>query len=62
MHPKQPRFKLTRQAMLLGLISAAYPMTGYTVAAGRVDFVIGNVEAVTADGSRRALSKGSSNI
>ena len=59
MHTKQPRFKLTRQAMLLGLISAAYPMTGYSVVAGSADFVIGNVEAVTADGSRRMLSKGS---
>ena len=59
MHTKQPRFKLTRQAMLLGLISAAYPMTGYSVVAGRADFVIGNVEAVTADGSRRMISKGS---
>lgn len=59
MHPKQPRFRLTRQAMLLGLISAAYPMTGFAVAAGQVDFAIGRVEAVTADGSRRALSKGS---
>ena len=59
MHTKQPRFKLTRQAILLGLIFAAYPMTGSCVAAGRADFVIGNVEAITADGSRRMLSKGS---
>jgi hypothetical protein len=34
-------------------------MTGFAVAAGQVDFAIGKVEAVTADGSRRALSKGS---
>jgi hypothetical protein len=59
MHPQQPHFRLTRQAILLGIISAAYPMAGYCVAAGRADFVIGNVEAVAADGSRRALTKGS---
>lgn len=59
MHPQQPRFRLTRQAIFLGIISAAYPMAGYCVTAGRADFVIGTVEAVAADGSRRTLSKGS---
>ena len=58
MHAK-PHFRLTRQALLLGIISAAYPMTGYCVAAGYAEFLIGNVEAVAADGSRRALTKGS---
>ncbi|HEU0186463.1 MAG TPA: hypothetical protein VFR06_01075, partial [Gallionellaceae bacterium] len=59
MHPQQPRFRLNRKAILLGIISTAYPMTGYCIAAGRADFVIGNVEAVAADGTRRALAKGS---
>ena len=54
----QKRFKLSRQAMLLATISAAFPVTGYCVAAGRVDFAIGNVESVTANGSRHPLSKG----
>lgn len=59
MHPQQPHFRLTRQAIMLGIIAAAYPMAGYCVAAGRTDFVIGHVEAVAPDGSRRALAKGS---
>jgi hypothetical protein len=53
----QNRFKLTRQAMLLATISAAFPVTAYC-AAGRVDFVIGNVESVAADGRRHPLNKG----
>lgn len=59
MHPQKPHFRLTRRAILLGIISTAYPMTAYCVVAGRADFIIGNVEAVAADGSRRALTKGS---
>ncbi len=55
----QKQFKLNRQAMLLSVIAAAYPATGYCIAAGRADFVIGDVVAVAADGSRRALVKGS---
>jgi hypothetical protein len=51
-------FKLTRQAMLLATISAAFPVTGYCTAAGRVDFAIGSVESVAANGSRHPLSKG----
>ncbi|MDO8989383.1 MAG: FecR family protein [Sideroxyarcus sp.] len=51
------RFKLTRQAMLLATISAAFPISGYA-AAGRVDFAIGNVESVAANGTRRPLNKG----
>ncbi len=53
----QKRFKLTRQAMLLATISAAFPVTAYC-AAGHVDFAIGNVESVTADGRRHPLNKG----
>ena len=56
MNPKN-RFKLTRQAMFLATISAAFPVMGYC-AAGRVDFAIGNVESVTSTGSRHPLSKG----
>jgi len=56
MNPKN-RFKLTRQAMFLATISAAFPVTGYC-AAGRVDFAFGNVESVTSTGSRHPLSKG----
>lgn len=51
------RFKLTRQAILLATISAAFPVSGYA-AAGRVDFAIGTVESVAANGSRRPLAKG----
>lgn len=54
----QNRFKLTRQAMLLATISAAFPVTGYCIGAGQVVFVTGNVESVAADGSRHPLSKG----
>jgi hypothetical protein len=55
----QNRFKQTRRAMLLAAISAAYPVTGYCIAAGHVDFAIGNVESVAANGNRRPLIKGS---
>ena len=44
---------------MLGIISAAYPMAGYSAVAGKADFVLGSVEAVNTDGSRRQLSKGS---
>lgn len=55
----QKRFQLSQQTLLLSVIAAAYPATGYGIAAGRADFVIGDVVAVAADGSRRALIKGS---
>lgn len=53
----QNRFKLTRQAMLLATISAAFPVTAYC-AAGHVDFAIGNVESIATDGRRHPLNKG----
>lgn len=59
MPKNNPHFKLTRQAMLLSLVSAAYPMAGYAAVAGKADFILGSVEAVNADGNRRQLSKGS---
>lgn len=55
----QQHFKLTRQAVLLATIAAAFPVTGYCVAAGHADFVIGDVVAIAADGSQRSLAKGS---
>ena len=55
----QQHFKLTRQAVLLATIAAAFPVTGYCVAAGHADFVIGDVVAIAADGSQRSLVKGS---
>lgn len=56
--PKKSSFKLRRQTILLGILSATYPMLGYSMTAARADFVIGNVEVVAGDGSRRALLKG----
>jgi hypothetical protein len=52
------RFRLTRQAALLAVISAAFPVAGYAAAAGRVDFAIGEVTATGPDGKARALAKG----
>ena len=52
------RFKLSSQAILLAAISAAYPVTGYCVAAGRVEFAIGDVESVMPNGSRHPLARG----
>jgi hypothetical protein len=57
MHP-QKHFKLSSQAILLAAISAAYPVTGYCVAAGRVEFAIGDVESVMPNGSRHPLGRG----
>ncbi|MEO6974331.1 MAG: FecR family protein [Gallionella sp.] len=54
----QKHFKLSSQAILLAAISAAYPVTGYCVAAGRVEFAIGDVESVMANGIRHPLAKG----
>ncbi len=59
MHPQQLRVRLNRQVIVLCLISASFPLPGYCIPAGRADFVIGNVEAVAADGARRPLAKGS---
>lgn len=57
MFPQQ-HFRLTGQAAILAIVSAAFPLTGYCAAAGRADFVIGNVVAVAPDGSQRTLAKG----
>jgi FecR protein len=54
----QQHFRLTRLAALLTTIAAAFPVTGHCAAAGYVEFEIGNVESVAADGSRHPLYKG----
>lgn len=59
MQPQQAHFRFIHHAILLGILSAIFPATGYCVIAGRTDFVIGHVEAIAADGSRRILSRGS---
>jgi hypothetical protein len=56
---KRFKLKLSHQAILLATISAVYPLTGYCVAAGRVEFAIGDVESIAANGSRHLLGKGS---
>lgn len=58
MFPQQ-NFRLTREALLLAMVASAFPVTGYCVTAGRADFVVGTVLAVSADGSQRPLAKGS---
>lgn len=58
MFPQQ-HFTLTREALLLAMVASAFPVTGYCITAGRADFVVGTVTAVSADGSQRPLVKGS---
>lgn len=53
----QTHFKLTRDAALLALIAAAYPSATWAMA-GRVDFAVGTVYAVGANGQSRTLVKG----
>jgi hypothetical protein len=53
----QSAFRLNRQALIAALISAAFPITSHA-AAGRVEFAMGNVVAMSADGRERPLSKG----
>lgn len=59
MRPPAHLLKLNQQALFLSLIAAAYPMTCYSDSAGRAAFIIGTVDAVAPDGSRRALETGS---
>ncbi len=56
-NPKTVFFTPTRQAMLVAVVAAIYPVAGYS-AAGRVEFATTGVTAVAADGSTRPLSKG----
>lgn len=45
-------------AVLMATLSAAFPLTGQAAGAARVDFATGDVKALAADGSSRALAKG----
>lgn len=54
----QNRFRQTSRAALLAAIAAAYPVTGYSAPAARVDFAVGNVTAIALNGQSRALAKG----
>ncbi|MBI3901352.1 MAG: FecR domain-containing protein [Nitrosomonadales bacterium] len=51
-------FRLFRHVALLGLFAMVFPVTGYGMVAGRMNFAFGNVEAIASDGSRHALIKG----
>jgi hypothetical protein len=55
---RQIQFRRNTRAALLATIAAAYPVTGYSAPAARVDFAVGNVTAVAANGQSRALAKG----
>jgi predicted RNA-binding protein with TRAM domain len=52
------RFRLTPKALLLALISACYPLAALSATAGKVEFSVGNVNAVGTDGRSRPLAKG----
>ena len=54
----QNRFILNGRAALLAAIASAYPVIGYSAPAAQVDFAVGNVTAVGANGQSRALGKG----
>jgi hypothetical protein len=54
----QDYFNLNCRAALLAAIAAAYPVVGYTAPAAQVDFAVGNVTAVGANGTSRTLGKG----
>jgi hypothetical protein len=54
----QDYFSLNCRAVLLAAVAAAYPVVGYTAPAAQVDFAVGNVTAVGANGKSRALGKG----
>jgi hypothetical protein len=53
-----PNFRKTSGAMLLAAVAAAYPLTGWSAPAARVDFTTGNVTAIGPGGKSRTLSKG----
>lgn len=55
--PNASKFALTPKALLVALISACYPLSALA-AAGKVEFVIGNVAVIGADGRSRPLTKG----
>jgi len=45
-------------ATLMVALSAAFPFSAMAATAGRIDFVVGDVKALTADGRSRDLAKG----
>jgi hypothetical protein len=51
-------FKMNANAALLGLIAAAYPVIGSTAPAARVDFTMGDVQAIGPGGQSRNVTKG----
>ncbi|HWU82702.1 MAG TPA: FecR family protein, partial [Methylophilaceae bacterium] len=53
----QPVFNLNRQALIAAMISAAFPLSTQA-AVGRVEFAVGNVNALGQDGNARSLAKG----
>lgn len=55
---KEAMFSLHRKAIFSAVIAAAFPVVSHA-AAGKVEFAIGNVNAVGADGRTRSLNKGS---
>lgn len=55
--PNASKFALTPKALLVALISACYPLSALA-AAGKVEFVIGNVAVIGPDGRSRPLTKG----
>jgi hypothetical protein len=52
------RFKLTDRTALIAAVAAAYPAVGYSAPAAQVDFAVGDVTAVGANGQSRTLGKG----
>ena len=51
-------FRINANAALLGLIAAAYPVVGNTAPAARVDFAVGNVQAIGPNGQSRTVARG----
>jgi hypothetical protein len=45
-------------AILMAALAAAFPLTGHTANAARVDFATGDVKALAPDGRSRPLAKG----
>ncbi len=45
-------------AVLMAALAAAFPLSGQAASAARVDFAVGDVKALAADGSSRTLAKG----
>jgi hypothetical protein len=57
MLPLNFKFKQPGAALMMAL-SAAFPLTAWAANAGRADFAVGDVRAISADGRSRPLTKG----